>query len=336
MGELDIVIGIPTANNEDSIKETLDSIINQSRKPDRIIVVDNSTDSTPRIIDRIDRSVDVRVDLYKQSNKGHGVGGARQDIYECFQGDILVCIDTDNRVSKTWIEEHANFHKKNPEFGILSNTSPASSSRVIDNPKNSDYFGQSSCSLKKSALEKVDGWDRWFARGEDWDMRIRLWCAGINSYAKNDINKNREKIGIEGRGSFAEKTKLWASKKMSAPSSAFFLEKYGAWYLKFHPAHVLGDLASIVSVLSLLTFPVSLYSDRHLVSIVLLGLPLSLSLIYVYNKGPKKRDEFKIEVSDMIALPIFFILCFSFLDSLIKLLYKDYNWNYAGFVTRTE
>lgn len=334
MGELDITIGIPTANNEDSIKQTLNSLINQSRKPDRIIIVDDSTDSTPRIIDRIDHSVDIRIDLYKQSNEGHGVGGARQDIYEFFYGDILVCIDTDNKVSETWLEEHANFHKRNPEFGILSNTSPASTSRVISNPRTSDYFGQSNCSLKKSALEKVDGWDRAFARGEDWDMRIRLWCAGVRSYAKSDINKGREWIGTEGKGNFIEKTKLWASKKMSAPSSAFFLKKYGAWYLKFHPTHVLGDLGSIISVLSLLTFPVSLYSGRHLISIVLLGFPLALSLVYVYNKGPKKRDEFKIEVSDLMALPIFFILCFSFLDSLIKLSYNDYSWNHVGFKTR--
>lgn len=73
MGELDITIGIPIANNEDTIKQTLNLLTNQSRKPDRIIIVYHSTDSTPRIIDRTDHSVDIRIDLYKRSNTTSGV-----------------------------------------------------------------------------------------------------------------------------------------------------------------------------------------------------------------------------------------------------------------------
>lgn len=327
MNDLVIEVGIPSANNKHTIRETLESLTKQSRKPDRIIIVDNSTDSTPEIIKRISETTEVDVDIYTQSNRGNGVGGARQDIYEKFQGDILACIDTDNKVHTDWIKEHIQFHKENPKFGILSNSD--SSNEPINDPKNSDYFGQSNCSLKKEALKNVNGWDRHFARGEDWDIRIRLWSSGVKSYATTRINEE-ETIGTEGKGSFIKRVKMWSKKKLSSPSSAFFLNKYGLWYLRFHPKHVIGDILSIISIVSIVTSSLLLLSGLYLISVALITVPILFALTYTYYKGPKKKNRW-FHRSDFVAFPVFFILAISFISSIIELIGNDYDWNYNGF-----
>lgn len=329
MDDLCIEVGIPTANNEDTIGETLRTIVSQTRPPDRVIIVDNSVDSTPEIIDNIMKETSVKIDLYAQSEDGDGVGRARQDIYEEFQGDVLICLDTDNKVDENWVKQHADFHREDNGFDILSNTAGRDTSGPTNDPKDPDYFRQHNCSLTKEALDKVKGWDPWFPRGEDWDMRIRLWSAGIDSYSKSEINT--QKIGAESKGSFVELVKIWTRKKIAAPSSAFFLKKYGVWYLKFHPKHVFGDFLSISSLAFLLVAPVGLYYSLPLTSL-LLTLPLLSSLIYAYYKGPGQRDKPNIQKKDIAATLIFFILSLSFIRSLISLMHNEYNWNYGGFM----
>lgn len=327
MDNLTIEVGIPTANNEDTIRTTLQSLINQRRKPDRIIIVDDSTDSTPEIVRDVARTTEIPIDLFSQS-VGRGVGGARREIYERFQGDILACIDTDNKLGASWLAEHANFHTEHSDFGILSNTSGLN--RAVSNPKDSDYFGQSNCSLTRDALQTVDGWDRWFPRGEDWDMRIRLWRAGVNSYAKREINTTTQQIGTEGEGTLVERVSLWVSKKISAPSSAYFLKKYGSWYLQFHPKHVVGDLLSIFSLLSVVLSPLLLVFGYPLLTLVSVGMPLLFSVVYAYHKGPRKRAGLDLQKDDITAIPIFFVLSVSFMSSLVALSFNEFDWNYAG------
>ena len=328
MDDLVIEVGIPTANNEDTIEETLETLASQNRKPDRVIIVDNSTDSTPKIVKEFSKNANLQIDLYKQSSPGKGVGRARQDIFEKFQGDVLACIDTDNILKKNWLEEHAIFHQEHTDFGILSNTS--GESREIIQPKESDYFGQSNCSLTKEALSKVEGWDPWFSRGEDWDIRIRLWRAGVKSYAKREINLAAKQIGTEGEGSFFDRIKLWSKKKISAPSSALFLKKYGMWYVNFHPKHFVGDMLSIYSILSLILAPIIYLLGNIYLFLVFLTVPILNSMIYAYYKGPQKRQGFSLQISDFIALPIFFVLSISFITSLIDLMFNEYDWNYDG------
>ena len=328
MGDLRVEVGIPTANNEDTIGETLRTVVSQTRTPDRIIIVDNSTDSTPEIINNIAEGTDVEIDVYPQSDSGNGVGRARQDIYEKFRGDVLICLDTDNKVREDWIKNHVDFHRENSEFDILSNTGGEGSSGPTNNPKDPDYFRQHNCSLTKEVLEDVGGWDPWFPRGEDWDMRLRLWCAGANSYSKSEINS--KKIGSEGTGGMRELTKIWVNKKVSAPSSAFFLKKYGKWYLKFHPKHPIADFLSFSSLMFLLVSPVALYYTP-LLTTILLSFPLLSSFIYAYYKGPGQRDNFAVQKEDAIGAIVFFVLSISFICSLIDLIRNKYSWNYGGF-----
>lgn len=323
-GSLSVAVGIPTMNNEDTIEETLRNLAHQTRPPNKVIVVDASTDSTPDIVERVNESTDIQIEYYRQLDYGRGVGGARHQIYREFEEDVLVCLDTDHDVRSDWLETHVRFHRENPEYGVLSNSGRQGFDKEVRNPKKSEYFGQSNCSLKREALDRVEGWDPWFPRGEDWDMRIRLWSAGVKSYAKHDIDAWRYERDIP------RDTLAWFRKKVTgSPSSVTFLRKYGYWYLKFHPVHVVGDFLSLVSLVFLALVPLGLlvYPPSLL---LFLGLPLILSLTYLYYKGPRKRDGFGLKRKDFTAVPVFFALGLSALYNLRRV-GEDVDWNYSGF-----
>lgn len=321
---LEVSIGIPTKNNAESIKRTFKQIAQQTYPPDRVIIVDDSDDRTWKIIEEVGETMNFRIDIYQQSTEGRGVGRARQDIYENFDEDVLVCLDTDHAVPDDWLETHIRFHAENPSYGILSNSSRPGFDEQVRDPKKSEFFGQSNCSLKREALDQVKGWDPWFPRGEDWDIRIRFWTAGVKSYAKHDIDAWRFDRDVAGD------TLTWFRKKVTmSPSSVTFLRKYGFWYFRFHPIHVIGDTLSLLAILSLVLIPFVAVIEPVL-AMVLLGPPIILSAAYMYYKGPRKRNCFGILLRDFTAVPVFFALGLSALNNLLRI-DRNIDWNYGGF-----
>lgn len=96
--KLSISIVIPVYNEEDQIKDCLDSIAMQTVVPDEVIVVDNnSTDSTAEIA----RTYPF-VRVIKETNQGRGY--ARTTGFNAVKSDIIGRIDADSRISKNWVE----------------------------------------------------------------------------------------------------------------------------------------------------------------------------------------------------------------------------------------
>ena len=57
---MDISIIIPAHNEEDCIAQTLDSLVNQSLRPKQVVIVnDNSTDGTKKIVEYYDNILDL-------------------------------------------------------------------------------------------------------------------------------------------------------------------------------------------------------------------------------------------------------------------------------------
>ena len=96
--KLSISIVIPVYNEEDQIKDCLDSIARQTVAPDEVIVVDNNcTDKTIEIAKRYQF---VRV----ISEKNQGRGFARSAGFESVNSDIIGRIDADSRIESNWVE----------------------------------------------------------------------------------------------------------------------------------------------------------------------------------------------------------------------------------------
>ena len=320
--ETKIAVGIPTMNSAATIKETLESLTEQTRTPDRIIVVDASTDETPDIVESVAEETEVPITLRRQSERGRGVGGARQDMYEELTEDILACLDTQKRVDDDWIETRIKFHEAHPNYGVLSGAPIDGES--IDSPaesvKDPYYLRQSNCSITKEALDRVNGWDPWMARGEDWDLRIRLWRAEVQSWVKSDLAC--EFIEVDDPNEVITKI-------LDRPSSVDYLRKYGLWYAWFHPIHVLGDVASIGSLFLLLVAPL-LAAVGVTAALGLLVIPVLGAATYLYLKSFRNRRRLRdFETVHLFVLPRFFVLGVTALQQLLG--GGDYDWNYGGF-----
>jgi len=314
--DLSVTVGIPTRNNEDSIGETLALLLEQTRPPDRILVVDASTDRTPELIDRMASDSAVPIDRYDQPERGRGVGAARSRIYEEFEGDLLACLDTNRRVERDWLERRVAFHRDHPEYDILSSTAHPDWDGPVTDPKQPFFLKQANCTLRSEALDRVRGWDPWFPRGEDWDMRIRLWRSGATAYARSDLH---------GEAIVEDDTSA-VRKRTGRPSSVAFLRKYGAWYLRFHPVHPAGDLLSVVALVALACVPF-LALVSALASGLALALVVALTAAYVHVKESDVRGVLDPREITATAVLSFFVLG---VTAVREFAAGDHPWNYGG------
>lgn len=313
--EVSVTVGIPTRNNADTIEETLRVLVEQTRPPDRVVVVDASTDETPAIVEEVAAGSDVPIDCYEQSDRGRGVGAARQDIYEHFDADLLACLDTNRRVPDDWLERRVEFHRDN-EYDVLSSTPLPDWDGPVEDPRRGFFLQQANCTVTRAALDRVDGWDPWFPRGEDWDMQIRLWRSGATAYARSDLHG--EAI-VESEGNAL-------GKAMSRPSSVAFLRKYGPWYARFHPEHPAGDAASVCSLVALLAAPL-LLAVSPLAAALALALVGALAFAFVYMKNVRHRAGFDVRPGDAADVARFFLHGYT---ALRELRAGDFPWNHGG------
>lgn len=97
-----VSVVVPVRNEEDSIRELLDSLLTQTRPPDEIVITDGgSTDATPQIIEEyIRKGAPVRLIRAGAALPGRGRNlGAAQASYEW-----LGFTDAGIRLEKNWLE----------------------------------------------------------------------------------------------------------------------------------------------------------------------------------------------------------------------------------------
>jgi glycosyltransferase involved in cell wall biosynthesis len=312
-------VGIPTMNNQRTIWQTLAAFVNQSILPDRIHIIDASDDWTPHIIKLFQEQIDppFALEVERQTDSS-GVGAARARIYEKFEGDILACFDTNAKPGRRWVEKHIQTHREYSLVGIVSGTRKEGISEIVSNPHDRRFLIQNNCSIKAKALDKVDGWDRNFDRGEDWDLAIRLWRSGLKTYVRSDLRR-------KGIGSESLNNRLQT--RLGRPSSVRFLRKYGVWYAKFHPAHVLGDFASVASILSgILAFLfIGIFGVK---SLILFIIPILGTIGYlVIESHVRTTGGFDIEFASQ-KVPMFFLFGYTAVREII--FGPGGGWNYGG------
>ena len=108
--QIKVSVCIPTYNNREYLRETLDSVAQQSFKYHEIVVVDDgSTDGTKEMID----SLDMPIRYYWQENAGDAA--ARNKLIDLAQGQYLAFIDSDDLLLTDSIENLVNIIKANDE-----------------------------------------------------------------------------------------------------------------------------------------------------------------------------------------------------------------------------
>lgn len=194
MDNINISVVIPTYNEENCIEECLRSILDGTEKPLEIIVADGgSTDATVEIAKR------VGVNVIPNPHK-HAAGGRNEGI-KVAKGNVIAFIDADCIADADWLKEikytfanenvdglgtyiePAEFANKYEKFwGIFSLKmimTYGDEPYYVKNKTLNDAFITASCAYTKELLDKLNGFDNWFANNaEDIDICWRALDAG--------------------------------------------------------------------------------------------------------------------------------------------------------------
>ena len=186
-----ISIVIPLYNKERFIKETLDSVFNQSFTDYEIIIVnDGSTDSSVFIVNAIG---DQRITVLSNQNKG--VSHARNFGISKANSDLIALLDGDDLWEQNHLENLYNLYEKFPDCGLYAT---AYNKKYFNGEKikasynglAKEYFGiiedYFSASIKDSiawtsavlipmkTFRKVGVFDEEMRSGQDTDLWIRI------------------------------------------------------------------------------------------------------------------------------------------------------------------
>ena len=111
--KLTVSLIITTYNRAHMISDTLDSVLNQTRIPDEIIVVDDgSTDDTQAVL----AGYGMAITVVCQENQG--AAAARNAGIRASTGDLIAFLDSDDRLALDSIEKRAAALERRADYGV--------------------------------------------------------------------------------------------------------------------------------------------------------------------------------------------------------------------------
>lgn len=176
-----VTVIIPCYNDGKYIMEALQSILNQTLQPDKIIIVDDgSTAETHNILKTINLPT---VQIVYQENKG--VSNARNTAIKLAQTEFIVNLDADDFFESTFIEKAVKILLNNNQFVAVSSycrTFKENKTIEIIKPiggKEKDFIvinnNRASSMFRKKDWEAVGGFDENMTAGyEDWEFWIAI------------------------------------------------------------------------------------------------------------------------------------------------------------------
>ena len=198
---------MPAFNAEDTILESINSVINQTYENWELIVInDGSSDNTINVVQEIK---DGRIKLITQKNKG--VAEARNKGIDCSSGDYIAFLDSDDIWHHKKLELQLDFFNTNQvdllhtDFYYFTNTINDKIYKKYIEPYNleltdyekllvNDIIVTSSVMIHKNIINKLGYFDSTFHGVEDWDYWIRLSKNYKISKIDNCLTYYRENI----------------------------------------------------------------------------------------------------------------------------------------------
>lgn len=182
-GEGCVTVVITCYNQAAFLADSIESVSQQGRNTELIVVDDGSTDDTAAIARRFSGVRYIR-------QKNQGVSVARNTGLSASKGDHLIFLDADDRLSPNAIEAGMECFRRNPCSGFVvgryrkidaNGTSISEPNRICGDR---DFYSAllkanvvgmlSTVLFKRAALEKVGGFDPRFRASEDYDILLRM------------------------------------------------------------------------------------------------------------------------------------------------------------------
>jgi glycosyltransferase involved in cell wall biosynthesis len=177
-----VTVIIPCYNDGAYIEQAINSIVNQTVKPDKIIVIDDGSDEATKTVLR--KIVVENLELIFQKNQG--VCKTRNNAIRLTTTDYILNLDADDYFEPSFIEKAVNILKRNPDVGIVGCWYKIFGNKERNNEiikplgGNIDNFlfknnGLGTSMYRKKCWEEVLGYDEKMTKGyEDWDFWIGI------------------------------------------------------------------------------------------------------------------------------------------------------------------
>ena len=135
--KIDIIL--PNYNSSQFIVKTVNSILKQTYKNWKLIIVDDFSDKkTKKILKEISKNKNIKVFFL---NKNHGAGFCRNFAIKKSKSPYLAFIDSDDTWEKDKLKKQLNFMKKNNfSFSYTDYKTFGDKKRKVDNPSKLNYF----------------------------------------------------------------------------------------------------------------------------------------------------------------------------------------------------
>lgn len=208
---MDISVGIITYRRPECVERLLNSLQEQTRQPDEIIIVDDSPDEeTAEVVRGFNKESNVSTEYIHNVEKSIQ-GEARNKVIQSANGDVICFLDDDTYAVESWLEAIEATYEENPEAvavgGPALDTDEELNLEVeLDkSPENQNKFNMygevkdnSNCwvpsetvethkyrganmSFKKEVLKEVGGFDSNYKGNgfrEDDDVMAQIWKKG--------------------------------------------------------------------------------------------------------------------------------------------------------------
>jgi glycosyltransferase involved in cell wall biosynthesis len=198
-----IAIVIPTYNSEFFIKQTLDSVLKQKEKVDRVIIIDDcSKDNTVELIENYVRDYN-NIELICL-DRNLGPAGIRNYALKYINEDFVMFLDHDDLIDVNLIKEYKNYLQDSNNISFIYsdalqidiNDKIISEPVIYDFKNKKDVLGDfivrnrilsmTGILINTNVIKEVGGFDDNLIYSQDWD----LWLRIINKADIIHINKS--------------------------------------------------------------------------------------------------------------------------------------------------
>jgi len=230
-------------NAEAYLAQAIESILNQSfRDFEFIIINDGSTDRSKSILEHFG-STDARIKTVDQDNLG--LTKSLNSAIKLSRADLIARMDADDIAHPTRFEKQLQFLNKHPEvicIGTHANLIDLFGAKIGEHAPPSDHasidrdlmkgIGWSivhpSAMIRKSSLEKVNGYDERYRTSQDLDLFLKLAEMGklanipekLIDYRQHFSSANRAKKDEQRRLKFQIVSEAAARRRIDPPKES--------------------------------------------------------------------------------------------------------------------
>lgn len=193
---------MPVYNAEDHIRESIESVLNQTYSNFEFIIIDDgSTDSSLEIIKQYN---DERIKVLEQDNRGVAISLNKG--ISISKGTLIARQDSDDISLPNRFEKQCEFMNANPNISLLgtysqlideennvikSYTAPSENNKLRDLTFKKNPFIHGSVMIRKEILKKCGLYREQFLLSQDYDLWLRISEVGEISMLPDFLYKYR-------------------------------------------------------------------------------------------------------------------------------------------------